>query len=104
MARHYVRCKPGTAFEEKNLIPTVKHGGGSIMLWGYFAASGPGKLVVVPGIMNSLVYQYILQENVAESVHQLGLSRGWTFQQDKVPKHNSKYSMKMVLVEQIQAT
>ena len=32
MDRHYVLCKPGTAFEKKYLIPTVKHGGGSVML------------------------------------------------------------------------
>ena len=94
MDRRYVWLKPGTAFEQKNLIPTVKHKGGSIFLWGCFAASGPGKLAVVSGIMNYLVYQYILQENVAESVHQLGLSRGWTFQQDNDPKHKSKYSKK----------
>ena len=92
MDRRYVWRKPGTAFDEKNLVPTVKHSA-SIMLWGCFAAAGPGKLAVVPGIMNSLVYQDILQENVAASVHQLGLSRSWTFQQDNDPKHKSKSSM-----------
>ena len=64
------------------------------MLWGCFAASGLGKRADVPGIMNSLFYQYPLQENFAESVHQLGLSRDWTFQPDNIPKHKSKYSMK----------
>jgi hypothetical protein len=26
-------------------VPTVKHGGGSIMLWGRFSAAGTGRLV-----------------------------------------------------------
>ncbi len=30
-----------TAFQKKNIIPTVKYGGGSVMVWGCFAASGP---------------------------------------------------------------
>ncbi len=34
--------KTNTAFHKKNIIPTVKHGGGSVMVWGCFAASGPG--------------------------------------------------------------
>lgn len=28
------------AYEEKSARPTVKHGGGSVMLWACFAASG----------------------------------------------------------------
>ena len=34
------------------LKPTVKHGGGSIMVWGYLTAIGMGDLVRIDGIMN----------------------------------------------------
>uniref|UniRef100_A0A8C2KBE1 Transposase Tc1-like domain-containing protein n=1 Tax=Cyprinus carpio TaxID=7962 RepID=A0A8C2KBE1_CYPCA len=54
---HYVWCKSNTAFQKKNIIPTVKYGGGSVMVWGCFAASGPGRLAVINGTMNSAVYQ-----------------------------------------------
>ena len=37
-AKRHVWRKPGT-------IPTVKHGGGRIMLWGYFSVAGTGRLV-----------------------------------------------------------
>ena len=40
--QHYVCRKKRTAHQHKNLIQTVKYGGGSIMVWGCFAASGPG--------------------------------------------------------------
>ena len=49
--RCYVWRKPKIAFEEKNLLPTVKHGGGSIMVWGCFAASGTGKRAHIEGTM-----------------------------------------------------
>ena len=64
----YIWRKTNTAFDEKNLIPTVKHGGGSIMVWGCFAASGTGKLAHITGIMDSQKYQSILQKNVGPSV------------------------------------
>jgi transposase len=80
---------PNSAFKEKNLCATVKHGGGSILLWGCFSAAGTGRLAQITGRMNSEMYQEILDENLAPSVRDLGLGRHWTFQQDNDPKHTS---------------
>uniref|UniRef100_A0A8C5N0X9 Transposase n=1 Tax=Leptobrachium leishanense TaxID=445787 RepID=A0A8C5N0X9_9ANUR len=44
MDQRYVWRRKNKAYEEKNTLPTVKHGGGSIMLWGCFASAGTGKL------------------------------------------------------------
>ncbi|KAK3568277.1 hypothetical protein QTP86_002767 [Hemibagrus guttatus] len=52
--------------------------------------SGPGRLAVINGTMNSAVYQKILKENVRPSVCDLNLKRTWVLQQDNVPKHTSK--------------
>ena len=82
--------KKNEAYVEKNTLPTVKHGGGSMMFWGCFASSGTGNLQGVDGIMNSIKYQEILQQNVVPSVLKLKLGRHWTFQQDNDPKHTSK--------------
>ncbi|KAK3542023.1 hypothetical protein QTP86_010605 [Hemibagrus guttatus] len=87
---HYVWRKSNTAFQKKNIIPTVKYGGGSVMVWGCSAASGPGRLAVINGTMNSAVYQKILKENVRPSVCDLKLKRTWVLQQDNDPKHSSK--------------
>ncbi|KAK3551569.1 hypothetical protein QTP70_019797 [Hemibagrus guttatus] len=87
---HYVWRKSNTAFQKKNIIPTVKYGGGSVMVWGCFADSGPGRLAVINGTMNSAVYQKILKENVRPSVCDLKLKRTWVLQQDNDPKHTSK--------------
>ena len=79
---------------EKYLIPTVKYGGGSLMLWGCFSSKGPGQLVRIHGIMDSIKYQQILNQNLTASARKLKLSRGWIFQQDNEPMHTSKSTQK----------
>ncbi|KAG2456946.1 TCB1 transposase, partial [Polypterus senegalus] len=89
--RRRIWRKPGQYHPyKKNIIPTVKYGDGSVMVWGCFAASGPGRLAVIDGTMNSTVYQKILKENVRPSVHQFKLKRSWVLQQDNDPKPTSK--------------
>ncbi|KAI3356665.1 hypothetical protein L3Q82_003300 [Scortum barcoo] len=74
----------------KNTIPTVKHGGGNIMLWGCFSAKGPGQLIRVKERMNGAMYREILSENLLPSARALKMKRGWVFQHDNDPKHTAR--------------
>ena len=65
-AKHPVCRKPG-------IIPTVKLGGGSIMLWGYFPAAATRRLVRIEGKMNGAKYRDILDENLLQSAQDLRL-------------------------------
>ena len=82
-AKSHIWKKPGT-------IPTVKHGGDSIMLWGCLSATGTGRLVRIEGKMNRAKYRKILDENLLQSPQDLRLGQRFTFQQDNNPKHTAK--------------
>ncbi len=45
--------------DKKYPMPTVKYTAGSLMLWACFSAGGPGYLVQMHGIMDSIKYQKI---------------------------------------------
>ena len=87
---HSIWHRSNTAFQKKNIIPTVKYGGGIVMVWGCFAAAGPERLAVVTGTMNSAGYQKTLKASVQPSVRDLKLKQTWVLQQDSDPKHTSK--------------
>ncbi|KAF7664072.1 hypothetical protein LDENG_00190380 [Lucifuga dentata] len=57
------------------------------MLWGCFAALGPGQLAIIEGNMNCMNYQRILKENIRSSVCELKLKRNWVMQQGNDSKH-----------------
>uniref|UniRef100_A0A8C6WWI4 Tc1-like transposase DDE domain-containing protein n=1 Tax=Neogobius melanostomus TaxID=47308 RepID=A0A8C6WWI4_9GOBI len=74
-------------------IPSVKYGGGSIMLWCCFSSAGTGKIVRIVGKMDGAKYRDILEENLLESARELRLGRRFTFQQDNDLKHKAKSTM-----------
>ncbi len=76
--------QPGEEYKDKCVLPTVKHGGGSVMVWGCMSAAGTGELQFIEGTM----YCDILKQSMIPSLRRLG--RRAVFQHDNDPKHTSK--------------
>ena len=72
-AKCYVWQKPSTAHHPSITIPTMKHGGGFIMLWGCFSMAETGRLARIKGTMNEAKYRQILGENLLQSTKDLRL-------------------------------
>jgi DDE superfamily endonuclease len=83
--------EPKRRLSVENCLPTVKHGGGGVTMWGCMSSKGVGKLVFIDGTMDRYSYKRILAENLASSCEILDLPEDFIFQQDNDPKHKSKY-------------
>lgn len=81
--------KRNESWKKRNLVPSVKYGGGNVLVWGCMSGAGVGNLVFIEGIMDKWKYLTILKENLKQSAEKLGLGRDWVFQQDNDPKHTA---------------
>lgn len=82
--------KPNTELETKNLIPTMNHGGGNVLVWGCMSYNGVGNLYFIDNIMDAKSYLKILQSILFDSVEKMGMNTGFVFQQDNDPKHTAR--------------
>jgi hypothetical protein len=63
------------------VVPTVKHGGGGLLMWGCFAGDIVSDLFRIQGTLKQHGYHSILQQNAIQSgLHLVGLS--FVFQHD----------------------
>ncbi|CAK9829693.1 Transposable element Tcb2 transposase [Anthophora retusa] len=85
----WVRRPKGQRFNVRYQIPTVKHGGGSIMVWGCFSGHGVGPLRQIEGIMKKEQYVEILETNMLPHAREI-MDENWIFQHDNDPKHASR--------------
>ena len=73
------------------MVPTVKHGGGNVMVWGCFSRDMIGPLIQVNGIMDGVSYVDIVARHMLSHAKPK-IPRSWVFQQDNDPKHRSKFA------------
>ena len=52
----HVWRRPGDEYKDKCVMPTVKHGGGNVMVWGCMSAAWVGELHFTEGNLNSNMY------------------------------------------------
>ena len=84
----HVWQQPVEKYKGKYVVPTVKHGGGSVMVWGCMSAASTGGLQFIEGTMNANTYCDMLKQSMIPSLWRLGHRA--VFQHDNDPKHTSK--------------
>ncbi|KAJ0037178.1 hypothetical protein NL108_018725 [Boleophthalmus pectinirostris] len=82
--RTFVRRRTTEKMLEECLTPSVKRGGGNVMVWGSFGAGEVGDLIRVIGILNKEGYPSILQRH-AKPCGQSLIRANFTLQQDNDP-------------------
>lgn len=88
--RNWCWKSSGEAPSNRTCQATVKHGGGSLMIWGCMTAKGVGYMTKIEGNMNADLYCQILRDELMDTIHYYDLNAAnIIFQQDNDPKHTS---------------
>ena len=64
----YVRRPKNKIKDPQYNVPTVKHGGGSVMVWGCFSCDCVGPLVQIEGIMGAKHYTDLMKNHMLPHV------------------------------------
>ena len=78
---------PKEEFQPAWTVPTVKHGGANVKIWGCLAWNGVRNLVFIDGNMTGYMYKDILENDLFQSALKLNLGKNIVFQHDNNPKH-----------------
>lgn len=78
------------------VMPTVKFGGGSVMIWGSMTSQGVGEMYVCEGRMNAVKYIDMLEQVLEPSVVKFydTIDGEYYFQQDNAPCHTAQKVVK----------
>lgn len=83
--------RDGESEQLRHVQQTVKHGGGSIMIWGCITADGPGYMCKVEGTMDQELYKSILEGELMQTIDWYKMDpKKIIFQHDNDPKHKAK--------------
>ena len=98
--KRYVRRSAGERLSKNCVKSSVKFGGGSVMVFGMFSASGTGPLVRMQGKINAKVYKELLQMHVVPFLKSSS-SENPIFMQDNAPCHTAKLVKSFLQEEEV---
>lgn len=80
---------PEEAFHVDWLVPTMKHGGGSVMVWGAISSHGLGLLIVLRGNIHRQPLSKHSHRSPSPMLQTLFPQEHHVFQDDNAPVHTS---------------
>lgn len=88
--RVYVWRTPSQAYDSDCLLPTVKHGGGSVMVWAAISWYSMGPMITLHGRITAKDYVSILADHVLPMVQYLFPNGNAVYQDDRAPIHTAR--------------
>lgn len=83
--------RDGESRQPRHVKQTVKHGGGSVMIWGCMTVHGPGFMCRIVDKMDQHLYKSILEDDLLKTIEWYDMNAEQViFQQDNDPKHRAK--------------